>query len=87
MNTLYQMSFQTNISTSLAIPSVNDCLSSLGIKYWDVDFADRRLTLRTDFPDFRRVKHAMAKVGVVCKIINMHKINPPSPEMAGRQGR
>ncbi len=76
MNTLYQMSFQTNISSSLSIPSVNDCLNRLGIKYWDVDFADRKLTLRTDFTDFKRIKHAMAKVGVVCKIISMYKIDP-----------
>lgn len=76
MNTLYQISVATNISDSLAIPSLHDSLTRLGVKHWDLDFKNRMLTLRTELPDFKRVRDAIQSLGFICKLKSINKIKP-----------
>jgi tRNA G26 N,N-dimethylase Trm1 len=74
MNIQYQMSFRTNIRHAKATQRLLDCLRQLEIKQWGYDFKELMLTLRTEFPDFKRIQKAITSAGYKCDLVEMEAL-------------
>jgi tRNA G26 N,N-dimethylase Trm1 len=74
MKAVYQISFRTKLQNSLAIQRLHDCLKKLNVKYWTYDFQKLLLTLRSEFPDFQRIQHALRLEGYKCDFIKLENL-------------
>lgn len=75
MASIYQISFRTKLKTSVAFQKLHDCLKRLNVKHWTYDFHDLLLTLRSEFPDFKRIQSALQQAGYKCDFVKLENLN------------